>query len=560
MDARRAKVRVSATAANVQRITAPSDKILTITDDDTRGVTLSETALNLDEGGSGTYTVVLDTEPTGAVTVTPVRLSGDTDVSALPGTLSFTMDDWKMAQTVTVSARQDTDAANDAAVIIHRVSGADYNGVSEALMNVTVDDDDTRAVTLSETALNLVEGGSRTYTVVLDTEPAGTVTVTPVRSGDADVTVSAPLSFIVHNWNTPQRVTVMAGEDADAADDAAVISHTVSGADVDYNGVSAPSVDVTVDDNEMASTGVTLSVSPDEVGEGAGATTVTVTARLNGGTRGSDTAVTVTVGSDTAVSGTDFTAVTGFTITIGANQAFGTGTFRLTPTDDSTDEPDETVAITGSAPESLTVTPATLTIEDNDAAPTVTLALSSTSISEDGGVSTVTATLNHASSEATTVEVSAVARRSTSNSDFSLSMNTTLTIAAGATTSSGTVTITAVDNNTVAASAKSVRVSATAANVQRITAPSNKILTITDDDTRGVTVSATALEIEEGRTGTYTVVLDSEPTGAVTVTPAPSNNSDSDVSVSAALSFTALNWATQQTVTVSAGQGRRCAE
>ena len=86
-------------------------------------------------------------------------------------------------------------------------------------------------------------------------------------------------------------------------------------------------MDVTVDDDETASSGVTLSVSPESVSEGASATTVTVTASLNGGTRGDATPVAVTVGSGTATSGTDFTAVNGFTISIPANTQSHTGTF-----------------------------------------------------------------------------------------------------------------------------------------------------------------------------------------------------------------------------------------
>ena len=136
-----------------------------------------------------------------------------------------------------------------------------------------------------------------------------------------------------------------AAHDLDAVDDAAVIGHTVSGAD--YGSVTAASVDVTVDDDETASSGVALSVSPDEVGEGAGATTVTVTARLNGGARGEATPVAVTVGSGTATPGTDFAAVPGFTITIAANTLSHTGTFVLSPTRDTVDEPDETVAVDG---------------------------------------------------------------------------------------------------------------------------------------------------------------------------------------------------------------------
>ena len=138
----------------------------------------------------------------------------------------------------------------------------------------------------------------------LDSEPTGQVTVTPVRSGDSDVSVSAALSFTALNWDAPQTVTVSAGQDGDALNDTAEIGHTVSGAD--YASVTAADVPVTVDDDETDPTGVTLSVSPDEVGEGAGATTVTVTAELNGGSRNSATEVSVTVGSGTAVSGTDF--------------------------------------------------------------------------------------------------------------------------------------------------------------------------------------------------------------------------------------------------------------
>ena len=38
--------------------------------------------------------------------------------------------------------------------------------------------------------------------------------------------------------------------------------------------------------------------------------------------------------------------------------------------------------------------------------------------------------------------------------------------------------------------------------------PMVQALTLEDDDTRGVTISKTDLDIDEGNTGTYTVVLD----------------------------------------------------
>ena len=96
--------------------------VVNILDDDFRGVTVSKSSLTVNEGGTGTYTVVLDSKPTGDVTVTPSRSSGDTDVTVSVA-LTFTPDNWSSAQPVTVSAAQDLDSNNDTAVIGHAVSG-----------------------------------------------------------------------------------------------------------------------------------------------------------------------------------------------------------------------------------------------------------------------------------------------------------------------------------------------------------------------------------------------------------------------------------------------------
>ena len=93
----------------------------------------------------------------------------------------------------------------------------------------------------------------------------------------------------------------------------------------------------------------------------------------------------------------------------------------------------------------------TVTITDNEDAPTLSLELSSSAIPENGGSATVTAALSVASSEEVTVTVSAAPVSPAVAADFTLSTNKALTIAAGSTTSTGTVTLTAVDNDIVAA-------------------------------------------------------------------------------------------------------------
>ena len=118
---------------------------------------------------------------------------------------------------------------------------------SFCVSNVVIVDDDTRGVTVGETGTLLVgEGSTASYTVVLDSEPTGDVTVTPEVEGadGADISVSGPLTFTPRDWNRRQRVTVNAGVDDNAVDGSATITHEVSGADYQANRVTADSVAV----------------------------------------------------------------------------------------------------------------------------------------------------------------------------------------------------------------------------------------------------------------------------------------------------------------------------
>ena len=344
-------------------VTAP-DVEVTVEDLIEPGIEVSATALTVPEGDSRTYTVVLGSQPVGPVTVTP-SVAGSPDVTVRPAVLTFTAQNWDQAQTVTVSAAQDADAENDAATVSHAVSGGGYGSVTAPDVEVKVEDDDEQGVRISATALTVPEGDSRTYTVALRSQPAGPVTVTPSVAGSADVTVSGALTFTAQNWNQAQTVTVSAAQDADAANDAATVSHAVSGGG--YGSVTVPDVAVTVEDDDTASTAVALTVSPGTVNEDAGAAAIAVTGTLNEATRTSDTAVTVSVSAGTASTG-DFAAVPDFTLTIAAGRTSGTATFMLTPVNDSIDEPDETIVVEGTSP-GLEVTAATVSIVNEDSMP-----------------------------------------------------------------------------------------------------------------------------------------------------------------------------------------------
>ena len=213
------------------------------------GVAVSPTSLTVAEGGTNTYTVVLDTQPTGDVMVDIG--SDNTDVTVSSSSLTFTTLNWSAEHTVTVTAGQDADAADDTATVTHDPSGADYNSASSVDLTVTVTDNNTPGVTVTPTSLTIGEGGSGTYTVVLDTQPTGDVTVTIVDPTDnTDVTAEpAALTFTTTNWDTAQTVTVSAVQDGDTDDDRATVTHTVSG----YGSVSsAASVTVTVAEDPTA--------------------------------------------------------------------------------------------------------------------------------------------------------------------------------------------------------------------------------------------------------------------------------------------------------------------
>ena len=160
------ETRTSAPTATLPGVTV-STPALTVTEEDTTGAT---------------YTVVLDSQPTATVTVTVAGHAG-TDVTLTPSsaTLTFTPTNWGTAQTVTVTAGDDADTANESVSLTHSAASTDseYQGITIAGVAVTVTDNDALpGVTVSTPALTVTEEDTAgdSYTVVLDSQPTATVT------------------------------------------------------------------------------------------------------------------------------------------------------------------------------------------------------------------------------------------------------------------------------------------------------------------------------------------------------------------------------------------------
>ena len=122
----------------------------TFTDNDTAGVTVSQTSLTVTEADTtgDSYTVVLDSQPTASVVVTVAGHVG-TEVLPAPTTLTFTSTTWNTPQPVTVTAADDTDTANDEVSLTHSAASTDsnYDAIVIGGVTVTVEDPDTAQVT-----------------------------------------------------------------------------------------------------------------------------------------------------------------------------------------------------------------------------------------------------------------------------------------------------------------------------------------------------------------------------------------------------------------------------
>ena len=193
------------------RVTAGSTTTVTLADNDTRGVKVSEPTLNVSEGDNQTYTLILTSEPTADVTVTVTGATGDVSLSGSP--VRFTPTTWDRSRTITVNAAEDADAVADPTVTLrHTVSGGDYNSVSADVVRVTIIEKDAPTLTI-ERAQAAESAEAMVFMVELSVASSEAVTV-DYATADGTATArqdydsqSGTLTFPA-NSTTPQMIRV----------------------------------------------------------------------------------------------------------------------------------------------------------------------------------------------------------------------------------------------------------------------------------------------------------------------------------------------------------------
>ena len=314
----------------------------------------------------------------------------------------------------------------------------------------------------------------------------------------------------------------------DDKDEFVTITHEVS----DENFQCPPSlhgvapVKVQVTDDESASTEVALSVNPMTVSEGAGGTTVTVRAALNGAPRLGSTPVKVAVGRtrDSATEGTDYETVDDLTVTIPEGLTSATERFTLTPTDDDVVESDKTVTVSGTTTASgiTTVNPATLTITDDDVPPdTIELKVSPASVAENAGETNIMVTAAFPQGSATlstpTVVNVTLAAATAQTADFTPVQPFNVTIPASARSGTATFQFTPNDDTSMEGS-ETVTVSGTT-TASGITTVNPATLTIIDNDAPPDTIelSVNPARVAENAGETDIMVTAAFPQGSATL-------------------------------------------
>ncbi|MBF2753938.1 MAG: hypothetical protein ISN29_01580, partial [Gammaproteobacteria bacterium AqS3] len=222
---------------------------VTVDDDESAGLNISQTELTVVEGENKTLTVTLNNQPVGDVTVDLTTSSGAVTVS--PVQLVFKEASWSGGLDVTVSGVDDHDRVDGEDVILLTASGGGYDRIVERV-TVTVQDDDVAALKLSDEELNVPEGGSASFVVSLSVEPTDSVAVA-IAGIDASAILCIPdrLSFTRENWTQPQVITVIGLQDDDTDDDDSPLNLVASGAD--YDGIRAQLAVTVVDQDEAVS-------------------------------------------------------------------------------------------------------------------------------------------------------------------------------------------------------------------------------------------------------------------------------------------------------------------
>lgn len=553
--------------------TEPSKIQVYITDNDQAGIDIAESAgiSDVKEGSTypAGYYMTLKSQPTAPVTV---HINTDAQVTTDKSRLTFDANNWSVGQLVLIRSVDDHVVEGDhTSIVRHTVQSADpnYNGnvpftgngptantdPSTVLVYITDNDQARATVNVSNLSLLEVDDGAAVavaravaapaganedqYTIILESQPQGTVTIQIQTDGQVSVR-PATITFDATNWQMPQAIAVTAVND-DLAEGmhTSLIRHTVASADAAYQALTVADVTVQIADDDQASLRIlpgnliiaegsnrqyqiTLSQAPQapvtvNIGSSEGATVSPTVLSFNADNWQTPQLVTVAVDNDDVVA--------------------GLRSIFLSHTVDSAD-----LLYDGYDLAQVQV----VMVEDDVAA--MELSATELTVAEGGAGATYQVHLASRPTAPVTVQLQSDAQIMALGPDG----RTAVTFDATNWSQPQTVTVQATDD--------AVREDPLVVEITHLVESDDAIyqtldlsavqVTVQDNDVAGLSLSTTALALQEGAAGgSYSIQLTSEPKAPVRVLLLTNDQVRTDVEV---LTFDSTNWQTGQTVTVTA--------
>ena len=228
-----------------------------------------------ESGTSASFNVTLASIPAGNVTVN--LANGNPAQGTLStSSLTFTILNWNVAQTVTVTGLDDHVVnGNQTYQIMGSATSIDplYNGLAITPVTVVNQEADVAGFIVTPTSLTTSETGtSASFAVTLTSQPTSTVTINLINGNPAQGSLSTNvLTFDATNWNVAQSVTVTGLDDHIVnGNQIYQIMGRASSADAVYNGMNITPVTVVNQEADVAGFIVTpTSLTTSETGTSA---------------------------------------------------------------------------------------------------------------------------------------------------------------------------------------------------------------------------------------------------------------------------------------------------
>jgi len=531
------------------------DPTVTNIDDDQPGISVTPVSglQTKEDGGTATFTIALESQPTADVTV-PVHSSNTKEGTVSPASVTFTAANWKSPRTITITGVDDqvADFAQPYLIVTDPVVSNDpkYKGLDAPDVSVSNTDDDSAGISVSPVTGNTQENGATaSFTIALNSEPKKDVTIKLSSSNTKEGTVSpASVTFTALNYKAPQKITITGVNDqvADGNTPYSIIIAPASSSDAGYAGLDAPDVSLSNIDDDQA--GVLVSMAKGNTSEAnAGTTTFTIVL-----TSQPTANVTIPLSSSNTDEGTLAVSEVTFTTTDYASAK----TITITGVDD--------MVADGDQPYTIVVGAATSTDKGYNGLDAPDVALSN--IDDDSAGLTVSASTGKTGEKAAAANFTfTIALTSKPSADVSIpvsSNDTTegtvspavLTFTTSNWKSGQTVTVSGV-NDDMADGDQVYKIligaaTSTDKGYSGFDYPTDISVTNVDDDSASIEVSKAAGSTSEGgQTTTFTIVLNSQPSSSVTIPLSSSDTTEGTLMVTS-VQFTTANWSSPQTVTV----------